>query len=186
MTARLLCPWDSPGKNTGVGSHSLLHRIFPTQGLNSGLLPCRQILYHLSHQGSPYSVLTSAHFPRINETHQCEFLQRKLRARTGRGKPRWLLMGIRTVGLGPLPPTPLLLRGLQGASSVLLPIAAPGPSCWRWFPRAWASSVQDASISLAEMGGFSNTGIFRWWVCRLVTPAESMLRGVVPHPCDWQ
>ena len=33
---RLLCPWDSPGKNTGVGCHSLLLGIFPTQGLNPG------------------------------------------------------------------------------------------------------------------------------------------------------
>ena len=49
---RLLCPWDSPGKNTGVGRHSLLQGIFPTQGLNQGLLHCRQILYHLRHQGS--------------------------------------------------------------------------------------------------------------------------------------
>ena len=46
---RLLRPWDSPGKNTGVGSHSLLQGIFPTQGLNAGLLHCRQILYCLSH-----------------------------------------------------------------------------------------------------------------------------------------
>ena len=50
---RLRCPWNSPGKNTGVGSCSLLQRIFPTQGLNPGLLHCRQILYYLSHQGSP-------------------------------------------------------------------------------------------------------------------------------------
>ena len=35
---RLLCPWDSPGKNTGVGCHSLLQGIFPTQGSNQGLL----------------------------------------------------------------------------------------------------------------------------------------------------
>ena len=45
--------WDSPGWNTGVGSHSLLREIFPTQGLNAGLLHCRQILYQVSHQGSP-------------------------------------------------------------------------------------------------------------------------------------
>ena len=31
---RLLCPWDFPGKNTGVGCHSHLQGIFPTQGLN--------------------------------------------------------------------------------------------------------------------------------------------------------
>ena len=35
----LLCPWNSPRKNTGVGSHSLLQRVFPTQGLNLCLLP---------------------------------------------------------------------------------------------------------------------------------------------------
>ena len=34
--ARFLCPWDSPGKNTGVGSHSLLQGIFLTQGSNPG------------------------------------------------------------------------------------------------------------------------------------------------------
>ena len=47
--SRLLCPWNSPGKNTGVGCHSLLQRIFPTKGSNPGL-HCRQILYHLSHR----------------------------------------------------------------------------------------------------------------------------------------
>ena len=36
--ARLLCPWDSPGKNTGVGRHALLQGILPTQGLNLHLL----------------------------------------------------------------------------------------------------------------------------------------------------
>ena len=44
---------NSLGKNTGVGGHSLLQEIFPTQWLNPGLLHCRQILYHVSHQGSP-------------------------------------------------------------------------------------------------------------------------------------
>ena len=86
----LYSPWNSPGQNTGVGSLSLLQRIFPIQGsnpcvldslptephgkpkntavgslsllqqifpaqeLNWGLLHCRQILYQLSHKGSPY------------------------------------------------------------------------------------------------------------------------------------
>ena len=44
---------DSPGKNTGVSCHALLQGIFPTQGLNLGLLHCKQILYHLSSQWSP-------------------------------------------------------------------------------------------------------------------------------------
>ena len=39
-------PWDSPGKNTGVGCHFLLQRIFPTQGSNPGLPHCRQTLNH--------------------------------------------------------------------------------------------------------------------------------------------
>ena len=40
----LLCPWDFPGKNTGMGCHFLLQGIFPIQGSNPGLLYCRQIL----------------------------------------------------------------------------------------------------------------------------------------------
>ena len=45
---------DSPGQNTGVGGHAFLRGIFSTQGLNTGLLHCRWILYHLSHQGNPW------------------------------------------------------------------------------------------------------------------------------------
>ena len=48
----LYSPWNSPGKNTGVGSLSLLQGIFPTHGSNPGLLHCRQILYQLSNKGS--------------------------------------------------------------------------------------------------------------------------------------
>ena len=47
------CSWDSPGKNTGVGCHTLLQGICPSQGSNPGIPHCRWILYHLSHQGSP-------------------------------------------------------------------------------------------------------------------------------------
>ena len=53
---RLLCLWNSPGKNTGVGSHSLLQGLFLARGSNLGLLHCRWILYHLSHQGSPATI----------------------------------------------------------------------------------------------------------------------------------
>ena len=49
----LYSPWNSPGQNTEEGSYSLLQGIFPTQGSNPGLPHCRQILYQLSHQGSP-------------------------------------------------------------------------------------------------------------------------------------
>jgi len=53
----LHCPWDSPGKNNGVGCHALLQRIFPTQGSNLDPLCLssfgRWVLYHQCHLGSP-------------------------------------------------------------------------------------------------------------------------------------
>ena len=63
--------WNSPGQNSGVGSLSLLQGIFPTQVLNPGLPRCRQILYQLSHLGSPrilewvaYSFFSRSSWPR--------------------------------------------------------------------------------------------------------------------------
>ena len=49
----LYSPWNSAGQNTGVGSLALIQGIFPTQGSNPGLQHRRQILYQLSHKGSP-------------------------------------------------------------------------------------------------------------------------------------
>ena len=56
---------NSPDKNTGVGCHPFLQCIFPTLGSNPGLLHFRQILYHLSHQGSPKEM------QRCFQRHQC-------------------------------------------------------------------------------------------------------------------
>ena len=53
VTPESYSPWDSPGQNAGVGSLSLLQRIFPTQESKPGLPHCRRILYQLSHQRSP-------------------------------------------------------------------------------------------------------------------------------------
>ena len=50
---KLCCPWNFPGKKTGVGCHFFSQGIFPTQGSNPGLLYCRWMLYSLSHQGRP-------------------------------------------------------------------------------------------------------------------------------------
>ena len=50
------CPWDFPGKNTGVGCHFLLQEIFPTQGLNPGLLHFKQMLHHLNHTATNTSL----------------------------------------------------------------------------------------------------------------------------------
>ena len=53
---RLYSPWSSLGQDTGVGICSLLQGIFPTQESNQDLPHCGWILYHLSHQGSPFYV----------------------------------------------------------------------------------------------------------------------------------
>ena len=56
---------DSPGTNTGVGRHALLQGIFPTQGSNPYLwcrLHCRQVLYPLSHLGSPSTYYTRHYY----------------------------------------------------------------------------------------------------------------------------
>ena len=67
--SRLLCPRNSPGKNAIVDSHFLFQGIFPTHGSNLGLLNCRQILYCLSHQGSPFSQCFMVYF--ISCTYTC-------------------------------------------------------------------------------------------------------------------
>ena len=68
-------PWNSPGKSTRVGSHSLLQGILPTQGSNSCLLHCRQILYHLSHKGSPLTLSPQPHTHKKNRSNYVNFRQ---------------------------------------------------------------------------------------------------------------
>ena len=65
----LYSPWNSPGQNTGVGSLALLQRIFPTQGSNPGLPHFREILYQLSHKGSP-RILEWVAYPFSRESSQ--------------------------------------------------------------------------------------------------------------------
>ena len=67
--ARLLCPWNSPSKNTGVGCYALLQGISPTQGSNPGLQHCRQILYCLSDQGN--YIVTTCYYLRYITYHWC-------------------------------------------------------------------------------------------------------------------
>ena len=76
-------PWNFPGQNTRVGSCSLLQGIFPTQRSNPGLPHCREIIYQLSHQGSPESplniILTSRiqqHVRRIKQHYQVSFISK--------------------------------------------------------------------------------------------------------------
>ena len=67
--ARLLCPWDSPGKNTGVGCHALLQGIFLTQGSNPHLLCllCWQVgSLPLAPPGKPHCFYACSHFLAAN------------------------------------------------------------------------------------------------------------------------
>ena len=76
----LLCPWNPPSKNTGVGSNSLLQGIFLTQGSNPCLLHCKSIFHCLSHQGSLdncwarsneyYTVSHSPFLPRLSRSFE--------------------------------------------------------------------------------------------------------------------
>ena len=59
----LLCPWDSPGKNTGVGCQAILQGIFLTQGSNwslSGLLHWQADSLPLAPPGKPYTTHPTA------------------------------------------------------------------------------------------------------------------------------
>ena len=74
--SRLLCPWDFPGKNTGVGCHFLLRGIFLTQGLNVRLLRWQADSSPLHHLGSP--VKQGIQFPlRMAPTPFPHYLQEK-------------------------------------------------------------------------------------------------------------
>ena len=67
-------PSEPPGKpkNTGMGTLSLFQGVFPIQGLNPGLLHCRQILYHLSQEESPDRGISFANFLLwVLYLHQC-------------------------------------------------------------------------------------------------------------------
>ena len=66
----LRSPWNYPAQNTRVGMCSLLQLIFPTQGLNPGLLHCGRVLYQLSHQGSP-RILEWVAYPFSSGSSQC-------------------------------------------------------------------------------------------------------------------
>ena len=98
--AGFLCPWHSPGKNAGVGCHFLLQEIFLTQGSNLNLLHCRQILYRLSHQGSPLKVFSSVQslshvqlFASLPVHHQLpEFTQTHIHRVSGAIQPSHLLL----------------------------------------------------------------------------------------------
>ena len=73
----LYSPWKSPGQNTGVGIFPLLQGIFPTQGLNLGLLHCKRTRYQLSYKGSPVWSKENSKTYRISRCRSCHSPQAK-------------------------------------------------------------------------------------------------------------
>ena len=105
----LYSPWNSPGQNTGVGSLSLLQRIFPTQGSDSGLPHCRWILYQLSHKGGDQDFWQS-------HPHQCNNDSRvkmNLRQALITASPGWRLVELQ----GCFPLACVALKGPAGSQT---------------------------------------------------------------------
>ena len=127
----LYSSWNSPGQNTGVGSLSLLRGIFPTQGSNQGLPHCRQILYQLSHGGSPFlglglwlgfSSVQSLSRVRLFATPSVAARQAPLSITNSRSSPK--LMSIESV----MPSSHLILCH----PLLLLPPIPPSISLFQW------------------------------------------------------
>ena len=97
----LYSPWNSPGQNTGVGSRSLLQRIFPTQGSNPGLSHCRQIFYQLSHREAPWVIFlfkfkmghkASETVCNISNAFGSELVTKEMRVNP-KGNQSWIFIG---------------------------------------------------------------------------------------------
>ena len=142
--ARLLCPWDSPGRNTEVGGHSLLQRIFPTQGSNPDLLYCRQIVYHLSHQGSP---LTLSVMLKINKLIKHTFRNIQWQhTLLSKFSCSFLVLDLR---LEPLYRMTLYLQSRKQAEECMDTDMLKGHASQRWMPRL----TQEASQAVTEAPG---------------------------------
>ena len=146
VTHGLYSPWNSPGRNTGVGSLSFLQGIFLTQELNLGLLHCRQILYQLSHQGRPSSLRHTFFFtnhPTLSHPLSCRSqvevlfsgpnqytspgcMSVPVTAPSSDHGAQTPLGPFRALGLGK--PRPVAFAG-TGAGLSPRPLSCPGPVC---------------------------------------------------------
>ena len=133
---------DSPGKNTGVDSCALLQGVFPTQWSNPGLPHCRQILYHLSHQGSPRILeLVSYPFSRVcsdsgieagSPALQTDSLPAELPVKLKLGSNTCLLIKIVTITYNTFLPTRNRFVWKSVLQDLMNSWKAFSASCWLW------------------------------------------------------
>ena len=124
----LYSPWISPGQNTGVGSLSLLQRIFPTQGSNPSLPHCRQILYQLRHTGSP-RILKCVDYPFSSGSYQTQ------ESNQGLLHCRWILYQ-------------LSHQGSPGRDIVTIKSTS---FCFRYLPFPWPEGRDWATVKVKQM-----------------------------------
>ena len=151
---------NSPGQESGVGSHSLLQGIFPTQGLNPGLVHCRQIFYQLSHQGSPRILEWVAHllfqgiFPTQGSNLGLLHCRRILYHLSHQGSPRILEWVAYPFSRGIFPTQESILYQLSYPGSLLSFILFSFI-----FPFGWAGSSLPCTGSLfLSMGSVAECG----------------------------
>ena len=163
QSTRLLCLQNSSATNTGVGSHSLLHGIFPIQRLNPGLLHCRHFLYHLSHQGRPYVTIPVVkyfdHGPEAQLTFHTGFLSwpHLLDGTHEIDFPALTLVPVKNYSGSPLQLAALPQTALSHTpfnSAQALGTFLPWPSQWGALPLILPLSVSAGPEQLKEAGSF--------------------------------
>ena len=137
----LYSPWNSPGQHTGVGSFSLLQDIFPTQGSIPGLPHCRQILYQLSHQGSPTLLRISLILPPSPYPRQLHHLLSALEFCHG------FVTGLFAPSLSSSNPSPKILNCLHPASYPRHHPPTPVWSPWVVLIIYWIKSMFSSMVS---------------------------------------
>ena len=149
-----LCPWDSPGKNTGMGCHALLQGILPTQGSNPGLLHSRQIFFTIWASWEAHNKTLAFLSEKAMATHSST-LAWKIPWTEGPGR----LQSMGSLGVGQDWATSLSLftfmhwrRKWQPT-----PVFLPGESRGR---RAWWAAVYGVAQSRIRLKWLSSSSIF--------------------------
>ena len=147
---QVLCPWDSPGKKTRVGSRPLLQGIFLTWRWNPVLPHCRQILYHLSRQGSPPSPICAPECKHHRLTAGLGPQGRRPSLFLSPALPSFLLP------VAAVPTEPSSPPSISCPASTSFVRLADRPSLGKWRIEGWGRSVQ---ATVGELGAVGSGGL---------------------------